>query len=244
MKRAVLRIATALIPCGFFEDPLTGVDYVLKHFIHLEQGLLANLVRSSLNYARIREFGRESAPDRNVRSKKPPHSTDHDQGHVTSSKRTLDDIDFEPMPFGSPEWSGKRARMESQLLNLTSLESAACSSIVSASQFSQWPGKQQSSGLLPWSPSDHLLGMLGKFTDHAALSHTASQGPRGVQPQLSVNNLRTISIILYLWTHDTSHQEAQGSAQKAEELAGIVELIGKQYLRWVLSPGMHVTTKR
>ncbi|KAG0381061.1 serine/threonine-protein kinase M1 [Mortierella sp. AD032] len=238
VQRAVLRTATALIPCGFFEDPLSGVDYVLKHFIHLERGLLANLVKSSLDYARVREFGRESGSDRNARSRKPSHSTEHDHGHGISSKRTLDDIDFE---LGSPDWSGKRARMESQLLNLTSLESAACSSIVSASQFSQWPGKQQSSGLLPWSPSDHLLGMLGKFTDHAAFSHTASQGPRGVQPQLSVNNLRTISIILYLWTRDTDRQETQGYAQKAEELAGIVELIGKQYLRWVLSPGMHVS---
>jgi hypothetical protein len=37
------------------------------------------------------------------------------------------------------------------------------------------------------------------------------------------------------------HQKSQTSEHKAEELSGIVELIGKQYLRWVLSPGMHVS---
>lgn len=82
----------------------------------------------------------------------------------------------------SPEWPVKRIRMDSQVLNaVASLESAACSSIVSASQFSQWPGKQQFSGPIPWSPSGHLLNMLKKFTDHATFSHAASQGPRGVQ---------------------------------------------------------------
>jgi hypothetical protein len=55
-----------------------------------------------------------------------------------------------------------------------------------------------------------------------------------------VNDLRAITIILHLWTEDTPRQEAQGAIRKAEELAGLVELIGKQYLRWVLSPGMHV----
>lgn len=83
--------------------------------------------------------------------------------------------------FSSPEWPGKRLRLDSQVLNVASLESAACSSIVSASQFSQWPGKQHYGGSIPWSSSEYLLGMLRKFTDHAAFSHTASQGPRGVQ---------------------------------------------------------------
>ncbi|KAF9122997.1 serine/threonine-protein kinase M1 [Mortierella sp. 14UC] len=232
-NRAILRIITTMIPHGSFEDPLSGIDYVLKHFIHLERGLLADFVRSSLDYVRTVECGRENRFDRNVRPRKPLHSIDLDHSHgPSSSKRTLDDIDFEPLPFGSPDWSGKRARMDSQMLNLTSLESAACSSIVSASQFSQWPGKQHSSGLVPWSPSEHLLGMLKKFTEHAAFSHTASQGPRGVQPQLSVNDLRSISIILHLWTQDMVHQKAQASDHRAEELVGIVELIGKQYLRW------------
>ncbi|KAF9908954.1 serine/threonine-protein kinase M1 [Linnemannia zychae] len=240
VQRAILRIVTAMIPYGSFEDPLSGIDYVLKHFIHLERGLLADFVKSSLDYVRAGEYGRENRPDRNIRPRKPLHATELDHGHgSSSSKRALDDVDLEPLPFGSPDWSGKRARMDSQMLNLTSLESAACSSIVSASQFSQWPGKQHFSGLIPWSPSEHLLGMLKKFTEHAAFSHTASQGPRGVQPQLSVNDLRTISIILYLWTQDVAQQKSQAPEHKTEELAGIVELIGKQYLRWVLSPGMH-----
>ncbi|KAF9155074.1 serine/threonine-protein kinase M1 [Linnemannia schmuckeri] len=240
LAQALLRMATAMTPTGFFEDPLASIDYILKNFVHLERGLLVDLVACSLEYVRVNGFGREHGADRNGPPKQPMHLTEIEQGYImSSSKRAPEDIEYDQMQFGSPEWPGKRFRMDSQMLNVASLESAACSSIVSASQFSQWPGKPYYSGSTPWSPSEHLLGMLKKFTDHAAFSHTASQGPRGVQPHLSVNDLRAIIIILLLWTDDSPRQDTQGAIRKAEELAGIVELIGKQYLRWVLSPGMH-----
>lgn len=239
VQQALLRIATAMTPTGFFEDPLASVDYILKNFVHLEQGLLVDLVACILEYVRVNEFGKEHGPDRIGPPKQSMHSTENEQGYVmSSSKRAPEDIEYDQMQLG-PEWPGKRLRLDSQVLNVASLESAACSSIVSASQFSQWPGKQHYGGSIPWSSSEYLLGMLRKFTDHAAFSHTASQGPRGVQPHLSVNDLRAIIIILLLWTDDSPRQDTQGATRKSEDLAGIVELIGKQYLRWVLSPGMH-----
>ncbi|KAG9067389.1 serine/threonine-protein kinase M1 [Linnemannia hyalina] len=240
VQHALFRIATAMIPTGFFEDPLASVDYILKNFVHLELGLLVDLVGSILEYVRVNEFGREHGADRTGPPKQPIHSTQNEQGYVmSSSKRAPEDIEYDQMQLGSLEWPGKRLRLDSQVFNVASLESAACSSIVSASQFSQWPGKQHYGGSKPWSPSEYLLAMLKKFTDNSAFSHTASQGPRGVQPHLSVNDLRAIIIILLLWTEDPPRQDTQGATRKAEELTGIVELIGKQYLRWVLSPGMH-----
>ncbi|KAF9100333.1 serine/threonine-protein kinase M1 [Mortierella sp. GBA35] len=239
VQRAILQLAIKMAPSGFFVDPLGGIEYVLKNFIHLELGLLVELVNSCLENYQGTENTNEQGRERSEPVKKPSHTLEYEQGHVMSSfKRSLDDIEYDQLQFGSPEWSGKRARRDSPAVNLTSLESVACSSIVSASQFSQWPARHQPGGHASWTPSEHLLDMLKKFTDHPTFGHAASQGSRGVQPQLSVNDLRTITIILHLWTRNSLSRETQGAELKIDLIAAFVENIGKQYLRWALSPGM------
>jgi hypothetical protein len=90
-----------MIPYDSFEEPLNAIDYVLKHFIHLERGLLADFVKSCLDYVQVTECGKENRSDRSVRPRKPLLSTDIDHSHgPSSSKRSLDDVDFEPLPFG------------------------------------------------------------------------------------------------------------------------------------------------
>ncbi|KAF9923098.1 serine/threonine-protein kinase M1 [Linnemannia zychae] len=166
IQRALLRIVTTMIPNGLLDDPLATIDYALKSFIHLERGILAEFMISGLEFAHTTENNKENTLERSGRTKKSTHSTDHDSANITSSsKRSLDDIEYDMIQFG--------------------------------------------------------------------------QGPRGVQPQLSVNDLRIITVILYLWTRYALYRDSQNAMQKSEELASIVELIGKQYLRWVLSPGMH-----
>lgn len=94
-------MATVMAPTGFFEDPLANVDYVLKNFIHLERGLLMDLVTSCLEYVRVSEVERESAADSDGPSKKPLRLPEGEQGYVMpSSKRTPEELEYDQMQIG------------------------------------------------------------------------------------------------------------------------------------------------
>jgi hypothetical protein len=90
-----------MVPSGFFDDPLTNVDYILKNFVHLERGLLMDLVTSSLEYVRVSEVGRENAADHDGFSKKPLRLPEGEQGYVLpSSKRAPEEFEYDHMQFG------------------------------------------------------------------------------------------------------------------------------------------------
>lgn len=136
---------------------------------------------------------------------------------------------------------GKRVRHDSQVFNSVSMESTSCSSVYS--QYTQrvnnpypTPSAQKDERLL----SQQLLSMLEKSTSLPTLNYTASQGARGIQPPLTINDIRSIVVIVRVWIKVTLDMDPAETEVDVAELTKILESIGKYYLLWSLSPGMQV----
>ncbi|KAF9190175.1 serine/threonine-protein kinase M1 [Haplosporangium sp. Z 767] len=80
--------------------------------------------------------------------------------------------------------------------------------------------------------------MLEKSASLPTLNYTASQGARGIQPPLTINDIRSIVVIVRVWIKVTLDRDQAETGVDIAEFTKILESIGKYYLLWSLSPGM------
>ncbi|KAG0002584.1 serine/threonine-protein kinase M1, partial [Entomortierella chlamydospora] len=227
-----------LVPSGAFGDPLKAISDILSRFTHLELDLIVHIVQSALEYWRD-----VNSPD-NV-----------DGGRITSTacreptqasftnKRSIEETDQDYIHIGSLDLKGKRSRRDSLSFNACSpsIDSLNCSSIVSYSQPSQRPMKVAhlpKEAFPSRSPSRQLLSMLKKLAGNSTYISAASQVSRGIPPPLSIEALQSSVVLVQVWVKFTINSDSTEIEGDVNQLTGLIESIGKNYIIWALSPGM------
>ncbi|KAF9427653.1 serine/threonine-protein kinase M1 [Podila epigama] len=249
----VIRISTHLVQVDSFPDPLGTIDHILQHYVHLESQCLVRFIYRCLKEWQKRgenelEFDM-TVTNSDTSSSKPSkeemkggNSNTHNNNIKSAQKRTIDDVDNE-QGTGQDDLKGKRTRNEQDatLNSSLSIDSTNCSSIIPHSQFSQRLSDLPTTlndSLPSYRPSEHLLTLLKRYANFQPFYLTASQGSRGVQPPLTVNDLRSIIVLTQVWLE---FGPCTQDAKDGEDLCSfndLIESIFKSYLFWALSPGM------
>ncbi|KAF9560300.1 serine/threonine-protein kinase M1 [Mortierella alpina] len=240
VQRAILQLIIRFVPSGAFTNPLEAIDYTLSRFTHLEADILAEVVLSCLGY--WENLGDIETPSD---SRAATQSSSSFGGQFAQfNKRTIEDVDSDFNHTGVSEAAGKRARREVFQPTSASLESGNTSSII-YSQLSQRPAKPPGDsvdGTVARSSSQYLLRKLKTFGNVQTLNFTAGQGSRGIQPPLTIEDLRSIVIFVRVWIKVTFNGRSSNCVKDIDQLSSVVASIGKYYLLWALSPGMQNTT--
>ncbi|KAG0246449.1 serine/threonine-protein kinase M1 [Mortierella sp. GBA43] len=240
-QRTLILLAAKFVPSGAFRNPMDTIDYLLSYFGHMEVDLIVRIVQACLEYWRDMD-GYEGPGDGYLPSVTGSRSS---ASQVTtgigSAKRTMDDVEIE-LYLGKQDAKAKRIRRDSPVSISLSLESQASSSIVSFSQFSQRVSKPTPAGDgKERSPSSELLLMLKRRVKVQSMSYTGGQGSRGIQPPLTIEELRASVAIVQAWTTFIVEKESPEVKRDSEQLCTLIELAGKHYILWALSPGMQAS---
>ncbi|KAG0338696.1 serine/threonine-protein kinase M1 [Podila horticola] len=240
---AAIRVATLSVQAGAFPHTLKMIDHLLKHYIHLESGCLVRFICCCLQY--WQQHGNRDLQieeDLDDSGELPILSLESIKGESSPSiKRSFDDVDNDKGNIGQSDLLGKRIRRERDALNLSpSVETTISSSIIPSSQFSQ-----KLSQLLPvlsepataHNPYEQLLNLLKRFVNMQPIHHAASQGSRGVQPPLSIDDLLSILVLVQVWLEVGPHTHSQDEGD-VYQLETLMESVFRSYLFWTLSPGM------
>ncbi|KAF9291903.1 serine/threonine-protein kinase M1 [Mortierella alpina] len=92
------------------------------------------------------------------------------------------------------------------------------------------------------SSSQYLLKKLKTFGNVQTLNFTAGQGSRGIQPPLTIEDLRSLAIFVRVWIKVTLNRRSPDYVKDVDQLSVAMASIGKNYLLWALSPGMQNAT--
>ncbi|KAF9944976.1 hypothetical protein BGZ72_001788, partial [Mortierella alpina] len=240
VQRAILQLAIQFVPSGAFTKPLEAIDYTLSRFTHLEADILAQVVHSSLEYwenSGVIEVS--SGPKAGTQD-----STSYGGLFTQLNKRKTEDGDNDLEHAGVSELTGKRARRESPQPTSASLEAGNTSSII-YSQLSQRPARPLNASVdetATKSSSQYLLRKLKSFGNVQTLNFTTGQGSRGIQPPLTIEDLRSIVIFVRVWIKVTLNKKSSDFVKDIDQLSGVMASICKYYLLWALSPGMQNAT--
>ncbi|KAG0364892.1 serine/threonine-protein kinase M1, partial [Gamsiella multidivaricata] len=239
VQRAIFLLMNKMVTSGAFKDPLRAVDHVLSYYTHLELDLLVRFVRTCIDYWRAlggRDLLRESHRENGIVTN--PKTPQEQAFGGFAIKRPVDEADYDQHHHGNLDLKGKRVRRSSPIPNSPSIESTNCSSILSYSQFSQriaMPNVAEDN--MP-SPSALLLSMFKRLVSTQALSYTASQGSRGIQPPLTIEDLKAAVVVVQVWAMFALDRSSTEAGKGVDQLTTLVESIGKYYILWALSPGM------
>ncbi|KAG9323421.1 hypothetical protein KVV02_002581 [Mortierella alpina] len=241
VQRAILQLAIQFVPSGAFTKPLEAIDYTLSHFTHLEADILAQVVLSCLEY-----WESPGSIEMPSDSKAATQSSIPFGGQFTqANKRMIEDVDNDFNHAGVSEVAGKRARRESPQTTSSSLESGNNTSSIIYSQLSQRQAKPPGDsvdGTAPRSSLQYLLRKLKTFGNVQTLNFTAGLGSRGIQPPLTIEDLRSIVIFVRVWIKVTLSGRSSDCVNDIDHLSSAMASIGKYYLLWALSPGMQNAT--
>ncbi|CAO3569415.1 unnamed protein product [Mortierella alpina] len=236
VQRSILQIAVQYVPSGAFTKPLEAIDYTLARFSHLEADIVAQVVLSCLEY-----WENAGCMDMSSDTKAATKSSASSGGQFAQvNKRMIEDVDSDFNHAGISEVAGKRARRESPQATSASLESGNTSSVI-YSQLSQRQAKPSCTSVDEMSvksSSQYLLEKLKTFGNVQTLNFTAGQGSRGIQPPLSIEDLRSIVIFVRVWIKVTLHKKSSDWIKDMDQLSSAMASIAKFYLLWALSPGM------
>ncbi|KAF9205154.1 serine/threonine-protein kinase M1 [Haplosporangium sp. Z 27] len=245
VQRTLLLLVHRMVPSGVFRSPLKAITDILSRFAHLELDLLVHIVQSILEYWRD-----TNEPDGGTEDISKFYSTLHRELTLASfsinNKRSIEETDQDQSFAGGSDLKGKRVRRDSLGFSSISpsLDSLNCSSIVSYSQPSQRPMKPShpSNGVSNCkSPSKQLLSMLKKLAGNSTHSFAASQVSRGIPPPLSIEALRSSVILVQVWVKFTLNSDSTEVEGDVNQLTGLIESIGINYIIWALSPGMQAS---
>ncbi|KAG0349509.1 serine/threonine-protein kinase M1 [Podila humilis] len=238
---AIICISVNVAEAGRILNPLQAIDYVLKHYSHLESRYLVRFVYCCLQYWQANGES-ELKSDMELDDSLPVAAIlplENVRGDVGSStKRSYNNMERDRGVelANLPE---KRTRIEPHILS-PSAESSNSSTILS--QFSQ-----KTSQLLPvnanlssttFSITEQLILFLRRYIDVLPVQPIPSQGPRGVPPSLSKKDLQCILVLTQVWMEFEPDVESNDSVDDVGQFELLMVSLFKSYLDWTLTPGM------
>ncbi|KAF9944890.1 hypothetical protein BGZ72_001858, partial [Mortierella alpina] len=237
VQRAILQLVIQFMPSGAIQTPLEVIDRTLSRFAHLEADLLASVVLSCLKCWENPAV--TEVPNNCKVAMQTSNSLDGPFAQL--NKRSIEVADIAFGLAGVYEVPEKRVRRKSPQSISTPRESGNTASIT----YPQGPAMPLSAsvdGTTAKCSSRYLLKKLQMLGNVHTLNFTAGQGSRGVQPPLTIDDLRSIAIFVRVWIKVTLNRRSSDSGKDIDEFSSAMASICKYYLLWALGPGVQNAT--